>query len=72
MPSSGVHGESIQRVVELFTASGDEPRPLGELKRGRFVHLLARLVEAGDAPSHDQRLRLSAGVRKTALDEEHV
>jgi hypothetical protein len=72
IPSSGVHSESVQRVVELFTASGDEPRPLGELERRRFVHLLARLVEAGDAPGHDQRLRLSAGLRKTALDEEHV
>jgi hypothetical protein len=72
MPSSGLDGENVQRVVELFAASGDEPRPLGELERSRFVHLLARLVEAWDAPGHDQRLRLSAGLRETAFDEEHV
>ena len=72
VPAGGVHAQNLQRMVELLAAAGNEPGRLEHLERGRLVHLLPRLVEAGHPSGHHESLRLRPGLREAALHQQEV
>ena len=55
-----IHAELLERVRELLSPAGHEPRRLQHLERRGLVDLLPRLVETRHPPGHHERLRLRA------------
>jgi hypothetical protein len=67
-----VDPERVQRRLQLVAAARHEPRRPRDFQANVIVDRLAGLVEAGDEPREDERLRLAAALREPLLDEECV
>ena len=72
VPAGRVDTEHVERVRQLLAAARDVRRRRRHRQLGRLVHLLPRLLVAGNEPGEDERLRLGAALGQPPLDQQHV
>ena len=67
-----VDAEGFERVRQLLAAPRDVRRRRGDRQLRGLVHLVARLLVAGDEPSQDERLGLGAALGEPPLHQQDV